>query len=330
MKHSSTYRKHRWLLVFVGGSLLLFFFTTMSVAQQTSAKQTSSAAPGSTVAGQGFSTPQAAAAALIDAAGTFDVPKLTHIFGPHLEDVIFSGEYAQDRKHAADFVTQAREKNSVSVDPKTGTRAFLIVGDEEWPFPVPIVKRGTQWFFDTEAGRQELQYRRIGANEIDAIEICRGYVEAQHEYALQPHQEYEVNQYAQRIVSTAGKQDGLAWQNSDGTWEGPIGEKIAHAIEQGYTSGAEPYHGYFFKILKGQGPSAPLGQMDYVVKGVMIGGFALVASPAEYGVTGVKTFIVSNDGVVYEKDLGPTTLDVFQKMELFDPDKSWNPVPEQS
>jgi len=330
MKHSSTYRKHRWLLVFVGGSLLLFFFTTMSVAQQTSAKQTSSAAPGSTVAGQGFGTPQAAAAALIDAAGTFDVPKLTHIFGPHLEDVIFSGEYAQDRKHAADFVTQAREKNSVSVDPKTGTRAFLIVGDEEWPFPVPIVKRGTQWFFDTEAGRQELQYRRIGANEIDAIEICHGYVEAQHEYALQPHQEYEVNQYAQRIVSTAGKQDGLAWQNSDGTWEGPIGEKIAHAIEQGYTSGAEPYHGYFFKILKGQGPSAPLGQMDYVVKGVMIGGFALVASPAEYGVTGVKTFIVSNDGVVYEKDLGPTTLDVFQKMELFDPDKSWNPVPEQS
>jgi len=330
MKHSSTYRKHRWLLVFFGGSLLLLFFTTMSVAQQTSAKQTSSAAPGSTVAGQGFSTPQAAAAALIDAAGTFDVPKLTHIFGPHLEDVIFSGEYAQDRKHAADFVTQAREKNSVSVDPKTGTRAFLIVGDEEWPFPVPIVKRGTQWFFDTEAGRQELQYRRIGANEIDAIEICRGYVEAQHEYALQPHQEYEVNQYAQRIVSTAGKQDGLAWQNSDGTWEGPIGEKIAHAIEQGYTSGAEPYHGYFFKILKGQGPSAPLGQMDYVVKGVMIGGFALVASPAEYGVTGVKTFIVSNDGVVYEKDLGPTTLDVFQKMELFDPDKSWNPVPEQS
>ena len=330
MKHSSTYRKHRWLLVFFGGSLLLLFFTTMSVAQQTSAKQTSSAAPGSTVAGQGFGTPQAAAAALIDAAGKFDVPELTHIFGPHLEDVIFSGEYAQDRKHAADFVTQAREKNSVSVDPKTGTRAFLIVGDEEWPFPVPIVKRGTQWFFDTEAGRQELQYRRIGANEIDAIEICRGYVEAQHEYALQPHQEYEVNQYAQRIVSTAGKQDGLAWQNSDGTWEGPIGEKIAHAIEQGYTSGAEPYHGYFFKILKGQGPSAPLGQMDYVVKGVMIGGFALVASPAEYGVTGVKTFIVSNDGVVYEKDLGPTTLDVFQKMELFDPDKSWNPVPEQS
>jgi len=302
----------------------------MSVAQQTPPKPTSAPAQHSSDGIQGFGTPQAAADALIDAAGKFDVPELTHIFGPHLEDVIFSGEYALDRKHATDFVAQAREKHSVSVDPKTGTRAFLIVGDEEWPFPVPIVKRGTQWFFDTEAGRQELQYRRIGANELDAIEICHGYVEAQHEYALQPHQEYEVNQYAQHIVSTAGKQDGLAWQNSDGSWDGPIGEKIALAIEQGYTSGAEPYHGYFFKILKGQGPSAPLGQMDYVVKGVMIGGFALVASPAEYGVTGVKTFIVSNDGVVYEKDLGATTLDVFQKMELFEPDKSWNPIPEQS
>jgi len=154
-------------------------------------------------------------------------------------------------------------------------------------------------------------------------------VEAQGEYALQQRKLYEVNQYAQRIVSTAGKQDGLAWQNADGTWSGPIGENIAKAIEQGYTSsGEEPYHGYYFKILKGQGPAAPLGELDYVVKGVMIGGFALVAAPAEYAVTGVRTFIVSNDGVVYEKDLGPTTLDQFKKMELFNPDKSWTPVQE--
>ena len=180
-----------------------------------------------------------------------------------------------------------------------------------------------------KAGRQELLYRRIGADELDAIQICRGYVEAQHEYALQPREGYDVNQYAQRIVSTPGKQDGLAWQNPDGTWGGPIGEKIARAIEQGYTSGSEPYHGYFFKILKGQGTAAPLGEMDFVVKGVMIGGFALVAAPAEYGVTGVKTFIVSHDGVVYEKDFGPKTLDEFQKMERFNPDKSWTPVPEE-
>ncbi len=137
---------------------------------------------------------------------------------------------------------------------------------------------------------------------------------------------YDVNQYAQRIISTPGKQDGLAWQKPDGTWGGPIGENIARAIEQGYTIGAEPYHGYFFKILKGQGTAAPLGQIDFVVKGVMIGGFALVAAPAEYKVTGVRTFMVSNKGVVYEKDLGPKTLDEFKKMELFNPDASWTPV----
>ena len=188
------------------------------------------------------------------------------------------------------------------------------------------MKRGDKWSFDAKAVRQELLYRRIGANELDAIAICHGYVEAQHEYALQPHEGYDVNQYAQRIISTPGKQDGLAWQDTDGTWGGPIGEKIARAIEQGYTSRSEPYHGYFFKILKGQGASAPLGTMDFVVKGVMIGGFALVAAPAEYAVTGVRTFIVSHDGIVYEKDFGPNSLREFEKMERFDPDKSWTPV----
>jgi len=137
-----------------------------------------------------------------------------------------------------------------------------------------------------------------------------------------------VNQYAQRIISTQGKQDGLAWQNADGTWGGPIGANIARAIEQGYSSTSEPYHGYFFKILKGQGPAAPLGEMDFVVKNLMIGGFALVAAPAEHNVTGVRTFIVSHDGVVYEKDLGPKTLTEFQRMERFNPDPSWTPVEE--
>jgi hypothetical protein len=326
---SSVKDRYCWFLL-LGALVVSLCVSKTSAAQQPAIKSTAAARSGAPAAAQGFDTPQQAAASLIDAADKFDVTALTEIFGPDVEDVIFSGEFAQDRKHAADFVAQAREKNSVSVDPKTGTRAFLIVGDEDWPFPVPLVKRGTQWFFDTKAGRQELLYRRIGANELDAIEICYGYVEAQHEYALQPHEGYEVNQYAQRIVSTPGKQDGLAWQNPDGTWGGPVGEKIAAAIAQGYTSGADPYHGYFFKILKGQGPDAALGQMDFVINGVMLGGFALVASPAQYGVTGVKTFIVSNDGVVYERDLGPRTLDEFQRMELFNPDKSWTPVPEQS
>ena len=273
-----------------------------------------------------FDTPQRAADALVNAAESFDVPALTEIFGPDGDDVVFSGEFAQDRKRAADFAAEARQKTKVTVNQKSGNRAFVLVGNEAWPFPVPLVKSGEKWFFDSKAGRQELLYRRIGANELDAIAICRGYVEAQDEYALQPRAGYEVNQYAQRIVSTPGKQDGLAWRDPDGTWGGPIGENIAHAIEQGYTTGAEPYHGYFFKILKGQGPAAPLGDMDFVLQGAMIGGFALVAAPAEYKVTGVRTFMVSHDGVVYEKDLGPKTLDEFKKIERFNPDSSWMPV----
>jgi hypothetical protein len=281
--------------------------------------------PRSTDAARAFATPRQAADALVVAAETFDVRALRQLFGPDAE-IVLSGEYAHDRQRATEFAVQAREKISVSIDPKTGRRAFLLVGDEEWPFPIPIVKRGTTWSFDPKAGRRELLYRRIGANELDAITICRGYVDAQHEYALQKREGYEVNQYAQRIISTPGKQDGLAWQTADGTWDGPIGEKIAQAIEQGYSNRAEPYHGYFFKILKGQGPAAPLGQMDFVVKGAMIGGFALVAAPAEYGITGVQTFVVSHDGVVYQKDLGQGTLDEFKKIERFNPDRSWTPV----
>lgn len=303
--------------------LFLVLSCAVSISKASLAQQTIAETDAST-----FKSPQEAAAALIEAASSFDVTALAQIFGPKIEDVIFSGAFAQDRKHAADFVGEARKKNAISVDPKSGTRAFLLVGNEDWPFPVPIVKRGSTWSFDTEAGRQELINRRIGANELDAIEICHGYVEAQHEYALQPHEGYEAHQYAQRIISTPGAEDGLAWQKRDGSWGGPVGEKIAHAIEQGYSSRSEPYHGYFFKILKGQGPAAALGQMDFVINGLMIGGFALVAAPAEYGVTGVKTFIVSHDGVVYERDFGFNTLDEFQTMELFSPDKSWSPVPE--
>lgn len=301
---------------------------TLSAAAESPAKPVPVAAAASPGGAQLFDTPQQAADALVEAADKFDVGALEKIFGPNGDDIVLSGEYPQDQKHAADFAAQAREKKSVSVDPTNGKRAFVLVGNEDWPFPVPLVKTGTKWYFDAKAGHQELLYRRIGANELDAIQVCEGYVEAQEEYATRQRKLYDVNQYAQHIVSTPGKQDGLAWQNSDGTWEGPIGENIARAIEQGYTSGAEPYHGYFFKILKGQGPAAPLGEIDYVVKGVMIGGFALVAAPAEYGETGIKTFIVSQDGVVYEKDFGPNTLAEFKSMEHFNPDQSWMPVPD--
>jgi hypothetical protein len=327
MKSASTSGKLSGFLGIVGAIALVYVCTpVVSGAQSPVAKKNSITMATPAASARRFDTPQQAADVLIAAAEKFDVTELGQIFGPGGEDIVFSGEFAQDRQHAANFVAEAHEKKSVSVDSKSGNRAFLLVGNEDWPFPVPIVKRGNKWFFDAEAGRQELLYRRIGANELDAIHICHGYVEAQHDYALQKREGYEVNQYAQRIVSTPGTQDGLAWQNPDGTWGGPIGDKIARAIEQGYTSGAEPYHGYFFKILKGQGPAAPLGKMDFVVKDVMIGGFALVAAPAEYGVTGVRTFIVSHDGVVYDKDFGPKTLDEFKTMERFNPDRSWTPV----
>jgi hypothetical protein len=211
----------------------------------------------------------------------------------------------------------------VEVDAKKN-RAILVVGIEDWPFPLPIVKDAEGWHFDAPAGREELLLRRVGRNELDAIQVCRGYVEAQNEYALSK-KEGGVNQYAQRIISTDGQQDGLAWKNADGTWDGPVGEKVAQAIVRGYSRN-EPYHGYFYKVLKGQGPAAPLGQLDYVIKGVMIGGFALIASPAQYRSTGVKTFMVSQDGVVYEKDLGPKTLELFQTIDRFNPDKTWTPV----
>ena len=275
-----------------------------------------------------FDTARKAADALIAAAGDYDVPALKDILGPAGEDLVVSEDVVQDRNQGAAFAAMARQKSEVVPDPKSRNRAILLVGDEDWPLPIPIVRKDGRWSFDAKAGRKEILHRRIGRNELDAIEVCRGFVEAQHEYASQKRDGSAVNQYAQRIVSSPGKQDGLAWRNPDGSWGGPVGEGIARAIAEGYSDRREPYHGYYFKVLKGQGPAAPLGQLDFVLNGVMIGGFALVAAPADYRVTGVKTFLVSHDGVVYEQDLGPKTLELFRAMERFNPDKSWTPVDE--
>jgi len=304
-------------------SIVLGTVTALSAAESNTTPNAAASATAAAAGPQTFDSAESAANALIDAASKFDVSALIRIVGKQGEDLILTGEFAQDRERAEEFAAEARTKKQVAMDPKTDSRAFLLVGAEDWPFPLPIVKHAGRWSFDAAAGRQEMIWRRLGSNELDAIEICQGFVEAQFDYAYRKRQEYAVAQYAQHVISTPGKQDGLAWQNADGSWAGPIGEKIAHAIEQGYDVKVGPYHGYFFKVLKGQGPDAPLGAMDYVVEGVMIGGFALVAAPAEYGETGLKTFMVSNTGVVYEKDLGPGTLEAFQKMERFNPDKSW-------
>ena len=279
---------------------------------------------------KGFNTPQEAAETLIQAAETYDVSALLEIFGPDGADFISSADPTRDKSVAAAFAAKAREKNIVTVDSRDETRAVLSVGPDDWPLPVPIVKRKGKWYFDSKQGRDEIIFRRIGANELDAIQICRGFVEAQHEYASQVHDDSRINQYAQRIISTPGKHDGLYWQNADGTPGGPISEGIARAIEEGYSPGkTSAYHGYYFKVLKGQGPAATLGQLDYVIDGVMVGGFALVAFPAEYRVTGVKTFMVGYDGDVYERDLGTDTLNVAKKMERYNPDKTWRLTDDQ-
>lgn len=270
-----------------------------------------------------FATAKEAADDLIKAAESYDLPALQEILGPDSTDILTSEDPVQDKLRATEFVAKAKEKEQVVVADKNPNHAVLSVGNDNWELPIPLVKNKGKWSFDTKIGREEILNRRIGANELDAISICRGFVEAQHEYAEEKHDDSKVNQYAQKIISTPGKHDGLAWKEADGSWGGPVGETVAKAIEQGYSKQGQPYHGYYFKVLKGQGPDAPMGEMDFVVAGAMIGGFALAAAPADYRVTGVQTFIVGPDGVVYQKDLGPDTLKTFETMDRYNPDKTW-------
>ena len=297
------------------GILLIMMFLPLLLLAQN---------PSSSGEQRGFPTPQAAADALIAAADPYDAESLEAILGPGSKDLISSTDATQDVMRAKAFAGKANHKKKLDLSPPSNPRqATMLVGAEEWPLPIPIVKRNGKWYFDAKQGRVAILARRIGSNELDAISACRRYVDAQRAYAAELHNGSIVNQYAQQIFSTPGKQDGLVWRNPDGSLGGPISEGVAKAIAQGYSSQATPFHGYYFKILKGQGPAAPLGQLDFVIEGVMIGGFGLVAAPAQYGITGIKTFIVSHDGKVYERDLGPETLKVFEKMERYNPDKSW-------
>jgi len=305
------------LLASVTLALSSVAFTQQAAAQ---AKDAKAPAAGSQ---KQFDDPKAAVDSLAQAAATFDTNALKEILGPGSEDIINSDDPVADKERAVAFATAAKEKSEVVPFEDNPNRAAVTVGADEDPLPIPLVKNKGKWTFDTKTGREEVLNRRIGAHELDAIAICRGFVEAQHEYAAEKRDDAKVNQYAQRIISTEGKKDGLAWKNPDGTWGGMVGETVAKAIEQGYSKRDQPFHGYFFKVLKGQGPAAPMGEMDFVVKGAMIGGFALAAAPAQYRVTGVKTFMVGPDGVVYEKDLGADTLKTFESMERYNPDKTW-------
>jgi len=270
-----------------------------------------------------FDTPQQAAEALVKAAEANDQPAIDAIFGPEGKGIVSSGDPVSDKNDLAKFAEKAREKMEVSFDLGDPKRAILVVGPDDWPLPVPIVERNGKWRFDSKEGREEILARRIGGNELDAIALLRGYVEAQKEYAWELHDGSGTHQYAQKWLSAPGKQDGLSWRNADGTPEGPLGDEIAKMLAAGYTKKAEPVNGYYFRTLTAQGPSARLGARDYIVNGMMIGGFAAIAWPANYGVTGVQTFQVNSDGNVYQKDLGPNTSTIAPAIKAYNPDKTW-------
>jgi hypothetical protein len=278
-----------------------------------------------------FDSPEAAADALAAAARAADDKALLAVFGSEAEGMVVSGDPVADKNIREDFLTSYEAKHSVERD--GDSKAVLIYGDDDFPFPVPLVKQGEKWHFDTAAGKDEIVARRIGRNELAAIQVCLAYVDAQREYASEDRDGDGLFEYAQKLWSSEGKHDGLYWPTKPGEPQSPVGELIAQARSEGYAAkegGHSPYHGYFYKSLKKQGKNAPGGAYDYVVRGREIGGFALVAYPAQYRNSGIMTFLVSHDGVVYSKDLGPNTAKIAAAMTSFDPDKTWKKEQEEA
>jgi hypothetical protein len=271
---------------------------------------------------QSFNSADDAASALASAVKSGAKQDLLKVLGPNGEDIIDSGDEVADKEAREKFLAAYDARHSVKVD---GKKASLIIGADDFPFPVPLLRAKAGWQFDTDRGRQEILYRRIGQNELDTIQTSLAFVDAENEYADKDRGD-GVGVYAQRIVSSPGKKDGLYWPSDNN--ESPLGELAAEATAEGYKAGTEPqpYHGYYYRILTRQGPNAPGGVLNYVVNGKMIGGFALVAYPADYANSGVVTFIVNHAGTVYEKDLGENTEAIAKTMTSFDPDKSWRKV----
>jgi Protein of unknown function (DUF2950) len=278
------------------------------------------------LAQQTYKTPEVAAAALVDAARADDQKAELVVLGPDGEDIISSGDQVSDTAIRERFLKSYDAKHQIAM--KGDSRAVLVIGDNDYPFPIPLARKAGKWSFDTEEGRREILYRRIGHNELDTIQVCLAYVDAQDEYADKDRTGTGPGVYAQRFISNPDKKDGLYWPASTGEEESPLGELFAKASAQGYKAGEgrSPYHGYYYKILTTQGRHAPGGAADYIVNGKMIGGFALVAYPAEYRNSGVMTFIVSYAGTVFQKDLGPDTEELAEKITAFDPDSTWKKV----
>ncbi len=297
------------MLTLLSAAILLFAMATAAFAQQD------------------YKTPQDAVDALVATGRSGDQKAALIVLGRGGEDIISSGDNVSDDAVRQQFVASYDAKHAITME--GDSKAVLVIGDNDYPFPIPIArnKNGT-WSFDTEAGRREILYRRIGHNELDAIQTCLAYVDAQKEYASKDRTGAGANVYAGRFVSSPGKKDGLYWPAAPGEEQSPLGELFAVASKQGYRAGEgrSPYHGYYYKILTKQGPAATGGAVDYVVNGNMIGGFALVAYPAQYRNSGVMTFIVNYAGTVFQKDLGHDTANIAEDMTSFNPDQAWKKV----
>jgi hypothetical protein len=276
----------------------------------------------------GFATPEQAVDGLVAAMRADSTDQLLNLLGPGSRKLISSGDAVADAQARRKFLSAYEAANQITRE--SDDRAILAVGKDGWTFPFPIVKHGETWAFDASAGAEEILDRRIGANELSAIEVCRAYVDAQRDYAARDPEHSGLLAYAQKFKSSPGRHDGLYWPAASGEEESPFGPLVASARAAGYggkpAKGRAPYHGYYYRILTGQGPAAKGGAYSYIVKGHMIAGFAMVAFPAQYGASGVMTFIVNNDGVVYQKDLGPDTAERAETMKLFNPDSSWKPA----
>jgi Protein of unknown function (DUF2950) len=303
-------------LSFLTVALLGFVITTTANAQQS------------------FKTADEAVTALVNAAKSGDQKAVVAVLGPEGAGIASSGDKVEDAAAGKRFTDAYDAKHQITME--GDKKAVLVIGDQDWPFPIPIVRKDHLWRFDTAAGREEILDRRVGRNELAAIQASLAYVDAQNDYAGLTRASTGTAAYAQRFVSLPGQKDGLYWPTEPGEQPSPLGELVASATSEGYEVGGErtPFHGYYYKILTRQGAAAPGGAYDYIVNGKMIGGFALVAYPAVYRNSGVMTFLVNHEGTVFEKDLGPHTAKIAEHMTSFNPDDTWKKVtietPEQS
>ena len=318
-------KKMNWMMaVMVGAALAVA--GPVAVAQEAKAPAKASAAKAASQ--KSFATPEEAVKALVEAVRAGSVDGMLAVIGPKSKSWVFTGDKVSDAAEWKNFLAAYDRKNAVT---KEGdAKAVLVIGDD-WPFPAPLVKKGDKWSFDADAGREEVMNRRVGRNELDTIQAMLAVVDAQREYALKDADGNGLADYAARFVSSPGKKDGLYWPTKEGEPQSPLGPLVAQAVREGYGKNLNinkpaPYNGYYYRLLTSQGKDAPGGAYDYLVKGRLMGGFAVVAWPASYGNSGVKTFIVNHDGVVHEKDLGTGTAGVAGKMKSYNPDKTWSKV----